>query len=208
VSLVLLLRRLDRYWFEPAPARRPAVLRVLVGAYTLYYVGRRYRMFLKVAASDEELFRPVGVAPGLKKPVPVAFFRAVLVATLLANVAFTLGLRHRYTGPLFAGLLLWYVLAGSQWFQPWYVLWLLALFVLRPQRTSFAWLTAWSLAAQASYLLQYIVFPRLEIKGQTLAAQAWYVVAIYGLPLLVWAWSMWQRQHGERGSLVQADTAY
>jgi len=110
--------------------------------------------------------------------------------------------------PAFAGLLLWYVLAGSQWFQPWYVLWLLALFVLRPQRASFAWLTAWALAAQASYLLQYIVFPRLEIKGQTLAAQAWYVVVIYGLPLLVWAWGKWQRQHGERGSLVQADTVY
>jgi hypothetical protein len=114
----------------------------------------------------------------------------------------------RALAPAFAGLMLWYVLAGSQWFQPWYVLWLLALFVLRPQRAAFAWLTAWSLAAQASYLLQYIVFPRLEIKGQTLAAQAWYVLAIYGLPLLVWMWSRWQRQHGERESLVQADTAY
>jgi len=110
-----LLGRLDRYWFEPAPARRPAVLRVLVGVYALYYVGRRYRMFMEVAASDPELFQPVGAASNLKKPVPLWVFRAVLVATLLANVAFILGVRHRYTGPLFAGLLLWVLSYRNSW---------------------------------------------------------------------------------------------
>lgn len=108
----------------------------------------------------------------------------------------------------FAGLLLWYILAGSQWFQPWYVLWLLALYALRPQRLSFAWLTAWALTAQGSYLLQYIVFPRLQIRGQTLQAQVWYVVAIYGLPLLVWMWGWWQRQRREHPAPAQADTVY
>jgi hypothetical protein len=112
---VLLLRRLDRYWFEPAPARRPATLRVLLGVYTLYYVGKRYRMYMKVAASDPELFEPVGVVSNLKKPVPVGVFRAVLVATLLANVAFVLGIRHRWTGPLFAGLLLWVLSYRNSW---------------------------------------------------------------------------------------------
>jgi hypothetical protein len=110
--------------------------------------------------------------------------------------------------PAFAALMLWYVLVSSQWFQPWYVLWLLSLYTVRPERTSFAWLTAWALMAQGSYLLQYIVFPRLEIRGQTLEAQVWYVVAIYGLPLLVWMWMWWQRQRRDHTSPAQADTAY
>jgi len=108
----------------------------------------------------------------------------------------------------FVGLLLWYVLVSSQWFQPWYVLWLLPLYAVRPNRSTFAWLTAWALMAQASYLLQYIVFPRLQIRGQTLEAQVWYVVAIYGLPLLVWTWTRWQRQRREHKVPAQADTAY
>lgn len=117
--------------------------------------------------------------------------------------------RHgRALAAAFAGLLLWYILASSQWFQPWYVLWLLALYALRPQRLSWAWLTAWALAAQGSYLLQYIVFPRLHIQGQTLEAQLWYVVAIYGLPLLVWMWGWWQRQRREHPAPAGVDTVY
>jgi hypothetical protein len=98
----------------------------------------------------------------------------------------------------FWGLLLWYILAGSQWFQPWYLVWLLALFVVRPRRRTYAWLTAWALMAQASYLLQYIVLPNAKIGGQTLGAQAWYVVAIYTLPLLVWLVARWQRQRARQ----------
>ena len=37
------------------------------------------------------------------------------MATLVANVAFILGLRHRYTGPLFAGLLLWVLSYRNSW---------------------------------------------------------------------------------------------
>ncbi|MGF1471222.1 MAG: hypothetical protein ACFB50_05685 [Rubrobacteraceae bacterium] len=110
-----LLRAIDDFWFEEAPATRPALLRVLIGAYTLYYLGRRYRMFLKVARTDPALFKPVGAVSYLEKPIPTSAFRGVLVATLAANVAFILGLRHRYTGPLFAGLLLWVLSYRNSW---------------------------------------------------------------------------------------------
>lgn len=109
------LRALDGYWFEKAPAVRPAVLRVLVGVYLLYYLGRRYSMFVKVAGSDASLFKPVGVASVLDKPVPVETFWRLLVATYVANVAFIFGWRHRYTGPLFAGLLLWVMSYRNSW---------------------------------------------------------------------------------------------
>lgn len=110
-----LLHRLDTFWFEGTPAARPAILRILVGVYILYYLARRYPMYLKIAGSDPSLFKPVGVASHLEKPVPVSAFRWVLIATFVANVLFILGLRHRYTGPLFAGLLLWVMCYRNSW---------------------------------------------------------------------------------------------
>ena len=110
-----LFSKLDDFWFEEAPASRPALLRILIGAYTLYYLGRRYRMFLQVARTDPALFKPVGAVSYLEKPVPVHVFRGVLLATLAANVAFIFGVRHRYTGPLFAGLLLWVLSYRNSW---------------------------------------------------------------------------------------------
>lgn len=104
--MIGLLQRLDGCWFGKASARRPALLRVLVGVYTLHYLARRYRMLMQIARSDPRMFKPVGATRPLDKPVPASVFRAVLAATLLAGVAFTLGWRYQRTGPLFAGLLL------------------------------------------------------------------------------------------------------
>jgi hypothetical protein len=106
---------LDGFWFTKAPATRLALLRILLGAYTLYYVGRRYSLFMRIAATDPTLFKPVGVASNLKQPIPVTVFRKILLATLLANVAFMLGWRHKYTGPLFASLLLWVLCYRNSW---------------------------------------------------------------------------------------------
>lgn len=110
-----LLRLLDAFWFERAPAARPAVLRVLLGLYTLYYLAPRYSMYMKIARSAPSLFKPVGVASHLNKPVPVGVFRGLLIATFAANVLFIFGFRHRYTGPLFAGLLLWIMSYRNSW---------------------------------------------------------------------------------------------
>lgn len=117
--------------------------------------------------------------------------------------------RQREMQPAFFGLLLWYLLAGSQWFQPWYVLWLLALVALRPHPRSFGWLIAWMMMAQASYLLQYIILPNLNISGQSLQAQVYYLLLIYLLPLIVWllGWHLHrpdQRLHRSREPLATA----
>jgi hypothetical protein len=113
--MIRLLNLLDRLLFARTPAARPAVLRVLVGGYALYYLTRRYSMLLKVARTDPALFRPVGVVSVLEKPLPPGAFRRMLLATLVANGAFTLGWRHRYTGPAFAGLLLWVLTYRNSW---------------------------------------------------------------------------------------------
>ncbi len=85
----------------------------------------------------------------------------------------------------FLGLCLWYLLTGL-WFQPWYLLWLLALLVIRPERHALVPLWAWMITAQSSYLLQFIILPRLGISGPSLAAQAIYLAWIYPVPLLLW----------------------
>jgi len=109
------LKKLEEYWFAEGPAARLAVLRILIGAFALQYVGVRYEMLVKIARTDESLFAPVGVAAFLSGPIEAWLFEAILIATLAANVAFILGWRHRYTGPLFAGLLMWLLCYRNSW---------------------------------------------------------------------------------------------
>ncbi|MDX2041359.1 MAG: M48 family metalloprotease [Acidobacteriota bacterium] len=110
-----LWNKLSAYWFAEAPAERLAVLRILIGAFALYYVGVRYDMFVKIAETESSLFAPVGVAAFLNAPIGVGLFQAILIATLAANVAFILGWWHRFTGPLFAGLLMWLLCYRNSW---------------------------------------------------------------------------------------------
>jgi hypothetical protein len=101
-----LSRRVDAAWFPEAPARRLALLRILVGGWALWHFGRRRKMLNRVARTDHALFAPVGVVRLLDRPLDPAAFRVLLAGTQAANVAFVLGWRHRATGPLFAGSLL------------------------------------------------------------------------------------------------------
>ncbi len=108
------------------------------------------------------------------------------------------------------GLLLWYLTLGNQWFQPWYVLWLIGLVAIRPDRRRWSWLSAWALAGQASYLLQFFIAPRLgktnpaAWSGQSVLVQSLYCVLIFTPPLVVWAaGALWAQK--KRGSRPVAD---
>ena len=92
------------------------------------------------------------------------------------------------------GLLTWYLIIASQWFQPWYVLWLLALLAVRPSHKHFGWIEAWALSGQASYLLQYFILYWLGWKGNELRGQVLYLVLIFLPPLLVWSAVHWRRR--------------
>jgi len=110
-----LLERLHAFWFAGAPATRLAALRILVGGYALWYVGSRYDLYSRMGRSAADLFDPVGVATLLPGPIPPLIFDVVVGLTLVANVAFVLGWRHRYTGPLFGALLLWLLCYRNSW---------------------------------------------------------------------------------------------
>ncbi len=95
------------------------------------------------------------------------------------------------------GIFVWYLLVASQWFQPWYVLWPLALVALQPARPAFSWIETWAMSAQASYLLQFFGLRWLRDNGynwpgNALPAQALYFLIIFGPPLLVWAIQWWR----------------
>ncbi len=92
----------------------------------------------------------------------------------------------------FFGLLVWYLIIASQWFQPWYILWLLALLALRPNRLTFGWIATWAAVGQASYLLQYYILYWIEWRGNTLPAQIIYLLWIFVPPLIVWAAGRWR----------------
>lgn len=113
--MIWFTKHIDTFWFTKAPASRLALLRIILGLYTLYYVGKRFSMFMRVAKNDPVLFKPVGVASHLQEPIAPSVFRKLLVTLLIANVAFIFGWRHRYTGPLFATLLLWILCYRNSW---------------------------------------------------------------------------------------------
>jgi len=110
-----LYRLVDDFWFAPAPAARLALLRILIGAFAFYLVMDHYSMWVRIGSTSASLFEPVGVVAILDQPLPPGVFQALVIACLVANVLFILGWRHRWTGPVFAALLLWVLCYRNSW---------------------------------------------------------------------------------------------
>ncbi|HEU0010449.1 MAG TPA: hypothetical protein VFT34_11590 [Verrucomicrobiae bacterium] len=110
-----MVQRLHAFWFEPAPAARLAFLRILIGGFVLWYLIPQQDNFLQVAGSDTRLFAPVGVV--FHGPVGVELFRWLMRGTIVAVVFLTLGLWHRVTGPVCAGLALWLFCYRHSWMK-------------------------------------------------------------------------------------------
>jgi hypothetical protein len=109
------LARLDGYWRAPAPASRLAMLRILTGLFAWIYVSARIVHFADYTRFDAAQFRPIGVVSVASAPLPPEATWGLAVATAIAGGAFTLGWRHRLSGPLFAALLLWVTTYRSSW---------------------------------------------------------------------------------------------
>lgn len=109
------MQRISHWWFSPAPATRLAVLRVLVGAWVLYYVGQRVDMFARIGRTDPELFSPVGLAHLLSGPVAPQIFDFSVLALLVLAVLVALGVWHRWTGPAFGVMLLAVLSYRNSW---------------------------------------------------------------------------------------------
>ncbi len=108
-------RWFDRFWFAPGTAQGMALLRITSGCYAFYYLYTRYSMLTRIAGSSQRLFEPVGVARILDAPLAEETFAVILTCTLIANVAYTLGVAYRLSGPAFAGLLLAVLCYRNSW---------------------------------------------------------------------------------------------
>ena len=100
---------------EPTPAARLGLTRLLLGGYTLYYLGRRRQMLRQVVRTDPALFEPVGPPRVLSHPIPVPVADALNDANLVSTALFTAGIGHRLFGPVHAALLTWTLSYRNSW---------------------------------------------------------------------------------------------
>jgi hypothetical protein len=111
------LRRADAWLFAPAPPERLAVLRILIGAFSVGYLLVRLSAFLALADADPGRFDPVGVFALFDQSLSGPAWRLLVLAAIVLGVAFTFGARFRITGPLFAVTLLVLGTYRSSWGQ-------------------------------------------------------------------------------------------
>ncbi len=97
-----MIGRLGRWWFEPAPASRLAILRIAVGAYGLYLFWSHHRAYASVARQAASRFAPVGPAVVFPAPIEPALFDAWMYGTVGLLVLFVLGVGHRVLAPVLA----------------------------------------------------------------------------------------------------------
>ena len=111
----ILRHLLDRLCFPNMPPERLAVLRVLIGLFSLWYLSNRIDLLSDVAVTDKSLFAPVGVAKVLEAPLSVDTFEWIVIATLIANLLFAAGVLYRISGPMFAALLAFTLCYRNSW---------------------------------------------------------------------------------------------
>lgn len=104
-----------RWWFPQMPAERIAVLRILVGIYSVLYVTARLPHWLSFSRQPAIQFQPVGLLWWLDNPLHPAVYRAFVAAAVITSVLFLLGVAYRIAAPLF-GLCLGVVLTyANSW---------------------------------------------------------------------------------------------
>lgn len=104
-----------RHLAPAAPPTVPAVLRIAVGGYHLWHVGRRRRLYRGVHRTAKESFAPVGPARVLRRPLPPVVADALLDASLVTGALVTAGVGHRVTGPLHSALQTWNFSCRNSW---------------------------------------------------------------------------------------------
>jgi hypothetical protein len=92
-----------------------ATLRIALGGYGLFYVLGRMPALLALGRDQAGAFRPVGPVSILEVPLPTVLHMIVVVATVVAGVAFVAGARFRVSGPAFAVLLAWVLSYRNSW---------------------------------------------------------------------------------------------
>jgi predicted DCC family thiol-disulfide oxidoreductase YuxK len=110
-----ILSEIKESWFSPMPAERLAILRIATGCFALWYLLTRFGMMADMARSEASLYEPVGLAHLLPQPMFPALFAGLLVLAVVLNLAYIVGWKFRWTGPLFAVTLLFVFSYRNSW---------------------------------------------------------------------------------------------
>ncbi len=105
----------SRFWFRPVPARRLGILRAVIGAYAIWYIGTRSDLISEIARGTSSLFRPVGIIRLFSQPLDPVMIDWLVWFTVLAGLLFVFGVAHRVVGPLFAILFLFVMCYRNSW---------------------------------------------------------------------------------------------
>ena len=104
-----------RWWFQSVPAERLAVLRVLVGLYSVIYFCVRIPYWLSFARHRAVQFDPVGVLVWMDAPMSPGLYQTLVVLTALGSVLFFIGAWYKVAAPVFAALLFVVLCYANSW---------------------------------------------------------------------------------------------
>jgi len=111
--------KLEKFWFRPLSPDRLSIFRILVGIYAFYLMSGRYISYLVNNTSSGKrpgyLFDQVGIVNLIDSPIAPEIFKLVLLAALIFNILFILGLLYRISGPVFALLFLFLISYSHSW---------------------------------------------------------------------------------------------
>ncbi len=110
-----IISKLKTFWFDPAPAERLALLRIASGGFALWYLTSRFKMMERIVSSDSNFFEPVGLSSIFSYPMSPSLFMIILSVGIAFNIAFILGVKFNWTGPIFAIMLLFLLSYRNSW---------------------------------------------------------------------------------------------
>ncbi len=110
-----MLGRLEQWWYDPAPARRLAMLRLLIGGYCCAYLIVRFAHLVGVSGMSTSQWKPVGPVVLASAPLPAVAVVGLAALALAAGLAFVAGWRFRVSGPAFALAFLWVTSYRNSW---------------------------------------------------------------------------------------------
>jgi hypothetical protein len=103
------------YWFTPMPATRLAIVRILIAGFALWTLWSRQNSYQRIAESSVDLFRPVGLIRFLDHALDPGLHSVMYLGTMVLCACATLGVLHRFLGPLFGLTLLFMLSYRNSW---------------------------------------------------------------------------------------------
>lgn len=103
------------FYFQEAPGRRLAAVRVLVFGFALGWLVGYAKVVLSVLAFPAHRFAPIGVVSLLEAPLPKPLGLAIWGVAVIASAAALLGAFYRVAAPVSTLALLWVATYRSSW---------------------------------------------------------------------------------------------